>query len=268
MIARCVPIYPYPVLSVETSDNRKFLVISDIHIGCEDRIKQAGIYVDPKENVKDLVAILMTVQSKTGIENLIILGDVKSSTNVITRSEWDNVPYFIKNLTSKFNLYIIPGNHDGNLSLLLPVEVKLMLAKGMQLDNILFIHGHTIPKITKNLQKIIAGHLHPILKKEGSILNGKKVWVKIELSKSDANPNNLKGKIVRNIELILIPHFNNLLDFFTSSNKWQQRSNKRSVLPLLDTMLNKQKWIINNAFVYTLDGYLVGTTDDLSTMLY
>jgi metallophosphoesterase superfamily enzyme len=268
MNSRCVPIYPYPILLVETVDNRKFLTISDVHIGCEDRIKRAGVFFDSKENVRDLIDVLITVQARTGINNLIILGDLKSSTNVISKSEWDNVPYFINSLTNKFTIYIIPGNHDGNLNQLLPMDVKLMLVKGMQLDDILFIHGHTTPKITPNLKKIIAGHLHPTLKIEGSILNGKKVWVKIRLIKTESKSSNLNSKFVRNVELILVPHFNKLLDFFVSSNNGKQRSDKKSILPLLDTMLNKQNWKIDSAFIYTMDGSLVGTTDDLNAMLY
>ena len=268
MSSRCVPVYPYPILLVETVDNRKFLTISDVHIGCEDRLKRAGVFYDSKENVRDLIDVLITVQTRTGIHNLIILGDLKSSTNVISKSEWDNVPYFINSLTNKFTIYIIPGNHDGNLNQLLPTDVKLMLVKGMQFDDILFIHGHTTPRITPNLKKIIAGHLHPTLKIDGSILNGKKVWVKIRLIKNESKSSNLNSKFVRNVELILVPHFNKLLDFFVSSNNYKQRSDKKSILPLLDTMLNKQNWKIDSAFIYTMDGSLVGTTDDLNTMLY
>ena len=265
MASRCVPIYPYPILLVEASDRRKFLTISDIHIGCEDRIRRAGVLIDAKDNVRDLVETLMAVQLKTEINNLIILGDLKSSTNVISRSEWDNVPYFIRSLMDKFTVYIVPGNHDGNLNQLLPTEINLMLAKGMQVDDILFIHGHTVPRITPNLRKIIAGHLHPILIKEGNIISGKKVWVKILLTNTETNRTN---NTVRKIEIILLPHFNDLLDFFYRTSKRKNVLTKKSKLPFLDNMLNKHNWKIENAFVYTLDGSLVGTMEDLDSMLY
>lgn len=266
--SRCVPIYPYPILYVNTTDNRKFLTISDVHIGCEDRIKRAGVYYDTRENVKELVDILLTVQARTGIKNLIILGDLKSSTSIISKSEWNNVPYFIQSLTNKFIIYLVPGNHDGNINQLLPSEVNLMLVKGMQLEDILFIHGHTTPRITPNLNKIIAGHLHPSLKKEGSIMNGKKVWVKICLTKGDSKPKDINTKLVRNLELILVPHFNKVLDFFIRSHNLNQEQNTKSKLPFLNNMLNKQGWKIQNALIYTLDGSLVGSGDDLNTLLY
>ncbi len=268
MATRCIPIYPYPILLVETSDNRKYLTISDVHIGCEDRIRHAGVLIDGKENVNELVETLMAVQVKTGINNLIILGDVKSSTSLISRSEWHNVPHFIRSLMNKFTVYIVPGNHDGNLSQLLPTDINLMLVKGMQVDDILFIHGHTIPKITPNLKKIIAGHLHPILRREGSIINGKKVWVKILLTNAETKSIFGYSNVIRRIELILLPHFNDLLDFFYSSDKRKNVLNKKSKLPFLDNMLFRHNWKIENAFIYTLDGSLVGTIEDLDTILY
>lgn len=268
MASKCVPVYPYPILLVETSDSRRYLTITDVHIGCEDRIRRAGILIDTKENVRALVHTLMSAQVKTGINNLIILGDVKSSTNVISKTEWDNVPYFISSLMNRFTIYIIPGNHDGNLSQLLPKDINLMLVKGMKVDDILFIHGHTVPRISPNLKKIIAGHLHPTLRREGSIINGKKVWVKILLTHAETKVPTGKSIFVRKIELILLPHFNDFLDFFYGSGKRKNVLNNRSKLPFLESMLNKQNWKIENAFIYTLDGSLVGTIEDLHPLLY
>ncbi len=50
-----------------------------------------------------------------------------------------------------------------------------MSTKGMEINNILLTHGHAIPIIGKNIDIIVTGHLHPILKKEGNICNGQKV---------------------------------------------------------------------------------------------
>jgi len=50
-----------------------------------------------------------------------------------------------------------------------------MSIKGMKFDNILLTHGHATPKIGKNIEKTITGHLHSILIKEGSIINGQRV---------------------------------------------------------------------------------------------
>ena len=179
-----IPLYPYPILILENSNLDKYLVISDIHIGFEDKINKKGIFIDPKRNVDELLDILSSTISKTQIKNLIILGDLKSSINVITQSEWNNVPYFLNSLSKLCNIYLIPGNHDGNIiHLISNDDVNLMSIKGMEINNILLTHGHTIPVIGKNINKIVTGHLHPILVKEGNIFNGQKVWIRIILIK-------------------------------------------------------------------------------------
>ena len=71
-----------------------------------------------------------------------------------------------------------------------------MSIKGMEFDNILLTHGHAMPKIGKNIEKIITGHLHPNLIKEGSIINGQRVWIRIILKKSENNERK-KKKIIK-----------------------------------------------------------------------
>ena len=155
------------------------MVISDVHVGLEDKIKRNGILIDSRKNTDELIKLLTNIHLETGVKELIILGDLKSSIRIITRTEWDNVPYFLESLGKLFNIYLIPGNHDSNIDQLLPENVNIMLSKGMEINNILFTHGHTLPRIGMNIEKIIVGHLHPIILKEGSILHGNKIWVKI-----------------------------------------------------------------------------------------
>ena len=84
-----------------------------------------------------------------------------------------------------------------------------MSMKGMEMDNILLTHGHAMPTIGNNINKIITGHLHPILVKEGNILNGQKVWIRIILKKNER-----KNK-ERKMEFIIIPHFNKYLNLLS-----------------------------------------------------
>jgi metallophosphoesterase superfamily enzyme len=215
---KCFPLYPYPILLIETTGSKKFLVISDVHIGLEDRIKRNGILIDSRKNTDELIKLLTNMYVETGVKELIILGDLKASIRIITRTEWDNVPYFLESLGKLFKIYLIPGNHDGNINQLLPESINIMRSHGMEIDNILFTHGHTIPRIGMNVEKIIVGHLHPIIHKEGSILHGNRIWVKIRLTKK-----NLSGRDhninARNIELIIMPHFNSILDYYSRINR-------------------------------------------------
>ena len=265
--SRCFPLYPHPILLIETSDSQKFLAISDIHIGLEDKIRRNGILIDSRKNTDELVKLLSNIYLETGVKELIILGDLKASLRIIPKTEWDNVPYFLESLTKLFNIYLIPGNHDGNISQLIPENVNLMRSQGMEINNILFTHGHTIPRIGMNVERIVVGHLHPIIQKEGSIIHGNKIWVKIRLTKKElVGRSHIKN--TRNIELIIVPHFNNILDYYTKINRNTSMLTGKPRLPLLDKMINKLDWSIDKAFLYSMDGSLIGLEEQLKGLLY
>ena len=143
-----------------------------------------------------------------------------------------------------------------------------MRSKGMEINNILFTHGHTLPQIGMNVKKIIVGHLHPIIQKEGSVLYGNKVWVKINLAKKEDSLEKNHKKNMRNLELIVMPHFNNLLDYHSKINRNTLRTSGKSKLPLLYNMINKSNWTIDKAFLFTMDGSIIGSENDLAKLLY
>lgn len=261
-----MPIYPYPILNLVSSSGEKYLIVSDIHIGWEEGLRKAGLAVDLSDTVMEMAEVLLNVQRKTGISNLIILGDLKSSTSVITKSEWYNVPRFIRALEKSFTIFIIPGNHDGKLSYLLPLNSNLLLPSGLRIDDVLLIHGHTRPKITSSINRIIAGHLHPVLKKDGSILNGSKVWLKLVLSKNISRHN--ENHVERKLEVIILPHFNELIDYYSHSSKSKVGPSDKSKLPFLDLMLCKQHWNLSEGYMFSTDGTLVGTLQDTMILLY
>lgn len=263
---KCMPVYPYPILSIETSSSKKYLIISDVHIGWDEGLKKAGLTVDISDYVIEMANTLIDVQQRTSISNLVILGDLKSSVKFISSSEWRNVPLFIRKLEEVFTVYIIPGNHDGNILKLLPNTTNLMLTSGMKIEDILLIHGHTKPRITHDIRRIIAGHLHPTLRKNGSILDGSKVWVKLVMTRNQAKSILVSNE--RKIELIILPHFNNFLDYQVKSKKSVQVFSNESKLPFLDSMLNAQHWKVSEAYLFSVDGSLVGLYDDVQVLLY
>ena len=262
-----IPLYPDPILIIENSNLNRYLVISDIHIGFEDKINRKGVFIDPKKNVDELIEVLSNTINKTQIDNLIILGDLKSSVSVITKSEWNNVPYFIDSLSKLCNIYLVPGNHDGNIIHLVSNNVNLMSAKGMEINNILLTHGHAIPTIGNNINKIVTGHLHPILIKEGNILNGQKVWIKIILKKNQkVSKNTTRESPDRQIEFIIIPHFNKYLNHHMDSNI-EDYSKGKSKLPLLHNLITKKQWRMEEVFVISLEGALIGSEKELNKIL-
>ncbi len=251
-----IPLYPHPILLLEYSNEEKYLVITDIHIGNNEKALELGILIDQKKIIEEMLDLLTSVANEYNIKNLIILGDLKSSTKIITDLEWKYVPYFLTSLGTIFNIYLIPGNHDGNLNYLVPNNtINLISTKGMELYDILLTHGHTLPKIGENINKIIAGHLHPTFVKEGSILNGQKVWVRIILKKIMKNNE-------KYIELVVIPQFDKTVTYFDI------RRRGKAKFPLLNNLILKKNWKIYQVFIISLDGSIMGAHDELNVMIH
>ena len=72
------------------------------------------------------------------------LGDIKSGTGKITENEWRNVPLFFEEL-GNIEVVLVPGNHDGNISKLIPDSVSISGQSGVVLDGVLLTHGHAMP---------------------------------------------------------------------------------------------------------------------------
>lgn len=250
-----IPLYPHPILLLENSNEEKYLVITDIHIGYKENNLELGVLIEQKKIIEEMLDLLISIANENKIKNLIILGDLKSSTKIITKVEWKYVRYFLSSLSTIYNIYLIPGNHDGNLNYLIPNNtINLISAKGMELYDTLLTHGHTIPKIGENINKIITGHLHPRFIKDGSILNGQKVWIRIILERSIKNHE-------KDVEFIVIPQFDKNINYF------ENKSRGKTKLPLLNNLILKKNWKISQAFIISLDGSIMGSKDELNMMI-
>ena len=160
----------------------------------------------------DLNPIIQTIDSSVGDYNikkenpdtLVLLGDVKSSIQTITNSEWKDVPYFFEEIKNSLEIILIPGNHDSNIEKLIPNDITLIGSKGMIIDDVLLTHGHTMPsKNYSSVNNIIMGHIHPVYFDQSSLLNGERIWISIKADKSKIFPST-KGKI----NITIIPSFN------------------------------------------------------------
>ncbi|MDQ4074149.1 MAG: metallophosphoesterase [Thermoproteota archaeon] len=256
---------------VEDMEGDSYLVISDIHIGFEDQINKKGVLFDPRKNTEDILDILTKVVTQTKIRNLIILGDLKSSINVITKAEWVNVPYFIGRVLGLVDqIYLVPGNHDGNIHHLVSREVNLMSVKGMEIKDILFTHGHAAPEIGNNINKIITGHLHPTITSGENITSGQQAWVRIILNKKNKILNGTRGSSSldsnnKKVEFIIMPHFNSNLNYNSGFDRYMKK--KKTKLPLLNNLLKEKKWDIETVYVISLNGAIVGAEHELNQMM-
>ena len=238
-----------PALILE--NDKKNLVISDLHIGFEHKFSSNKIPNSKNSSVNDIINNVKKIIKKENPDTLILLGDVKSSIQNITKSEWNDVPYFFEELKS-IEIILIPGNHDANITRLIPDNVTLISSKGMIIDDVLLTHGHTMPsKNYSNVNNIIMGHIHPVYFDENSLLNGERIWISIKTDKSKIF-SSTKGKI----NITIIPSFN---PYFYATEK---RYYKKSISPIVEKIKDS-----SIAKIVTLDGTIIGNESIINQIL-
>ena len=238
-----------PALILE--NEKKNLVISDLHIGFEHKFSSNKIPNSKNSSVNDIINNVKKIIKEENPDTLILLGDVKSSIQNITKSEWNDIPYFFEELKS-IEIILIPGNHDANITRLIPDNVTLISSKGMIIDDVLLTHGHTMPsKNYSNVNNIIMGHIHPVYFDENSLLNGERIWISIKTDKSIIFPS-AKGKI----NITIIPSFN---PYFYATEK---RYYKKSISPIVEKIKGSAI-----AKIATLDGTIIGNESIINQIL-
>ena len=238
-----------PALILE--NEKKNLIISDLHIGFEHKFSSNKIPNSKNSSVNDIINNVKKIIKKENPDTLILLGDVKSSIQNITKSEWNDVPYFFEELKS-IEIILIPGNHDANITRLIPDNVTLISSKGMIIDDVLLTHGHTMPsKNYSNVNNIIMGHIHPVYFDENSLLNGERIWISIKTDKSTIFPS-AKGKI----NITIVPSFN---PYFYATEK---RYYKKSISPIVEKIKGSAI-----AKIATLDGTIIGNESIINQIL-
>jgi putative SbcD/Mre11-related phosphoesterase len=239
----------YPALIIEGQE--KNLVITDLHLGFEDNLPQNNIFLGKNTAVNESIKEVEKILVKTKPDSLILLGDIKSGIKSITKTEWNDVPVFLKKIKKQISVTIIPGNHDANIEKLIPEGISLATSKGIIIEDALLTHGHTMPSENfSSVNKIIMGHVHPVFFQEESIINGKRVWVTMKCNKQKIFPSK-----IGELEIIIIPTFNK--HFYTVNKKFY----KKSISPIL----NKRE--VLEAKILTLDGTIIGNESLLPNII-
>ena len=239
-----------PALILE--GDKKNLIISDLHIGFEHKFSSNKITVKKNSSINEIISNVTKIIKKENPETLILLGDIKSSIQSITRSEWKDVPYFFEEIQKSLEVILIPGNHDANINKLIPDDVTLISSKGMIIDDVLLTHGHTIPsKNYSNVNNIIMGHIHPVYFDEQSLLNGERIWISIKTDKSEIF-SSTKGKI----NITIVPSFNPY--FYATEKRYYKKSISPIIEKIKDTAIAK---------IVTLDGTIIGNESILKDLI-
>jgi putative SbcD/Mre11-related phosphoesterase len=238
-----------PALILE--DTQRFLVVTDLHIGFEIGMISNDINVRPESIVEEIHLSLKALIKSEKPDNLILLGDIKSGIDSISKIEWQMVPMFFE-IGKKINTLVIPGNHDGNLAHLVPDYITMTGPSGLVIDDTLLTHGHAMPSENfSHVNKIVMGHLHPVYFQEGSVLDGQRLWVSIKTDKKNIFPSS-KG----DLEIIIMPSFNK---YFYATHK---RYHKKSISPILERVKDT-----NSAKIVTLDGSIIGDESILKNII-
>ena len=244
---RIIPSHPALILEEE----QRYLIITDLHIGFEASLISNDIFIEPKDLIREMRNNIQNLVQVHKADTLVLLGDIKSGIDSISKIEWSAVPLFFE-MGKDIKTIVVPGNHDGNLQKLLPDYVTLTSSAGLVIGDVLLTHGHVMP--SENLSyvsKIIMGHVHPVYFQEGSVVDGQRVWISIKTEKSQLFPT-VKG----DLEIIVMPSFNK---YFYATHK---RYYKRSISPILESIKDYQ-----TAKIVTLDGSIIGDETMISNVL-
>lgn len=251
-MAKMKILHPYPAVLLEA--DQRYIAISDLHIGFESELSGRGINISPSRYLDEMLDEISQIIKKEEPDILALLGDIKSSVHTITKTEWNNIPEFLHKLSKMIKVFLIQGNHDGSIRHLVPKEIRMISGKGMIVDDTLLIHGHTMPsKRSSSVKRIVMGHIHPIFVKEGSVLNGQRVWVYLKAGKRQIFSDS-EGML----DIVALPSFNRY--FYYSM---QSREYRKSISPIVSKAMKK----IDKAMILTLDGSIVGNESLLEQII-
>ncbi|HET9612989.1 MAG: metallophosphoesterase [Nitrososphaeraceae archaeon] len=232
------------------SPPKRYFVISDLHLGFEYNLMEKGIQINSKFFTQEIVSEVLTIIDRFKPHGVILLGDIKDSIVSINSIERYHIPRFLKDLSKEYHVYLIPGNHDVKIEKLSPPDVSIASYTGITIGDTLFLHGHTMPSSRKSsVNKIVLGHLHPVLNKPDSNLNGERVWIFLRVKKSAVFKNE-EGYL----DLVTVPSINR---FITPSNDFRRKNATVSISPLLRNATKSYDYV-KQALVVCLDGYVLG----------
>ena len=147
-------------------DEKKVLVIGDLHLGYLEKLRNSGVLIlgnsfDDVLNELDLI-----FEKVENIDKIILLGDIKHEFGKISNEEWKEIGKLLKYLKNKTeNLIVIKGNHDKNMKVI--VENAGLKMINYYLDgNFAFMHGDKdFPEVwDKKIKFWVMGHGHPAVR--------------------------------------------------------------------------------------------------------
>jgi metallophosphoesterase superfamily enzyme len=213
------------------------------------------------------------------------LGDIKHTTAKLHTREWQDIPDFFEVLQKEVAVIeIVPGNHDGNITSLLPRNVKVFPHSGLTIGDVGLFHGHAWPN--PNLlqcRNLITAHTHPtvVFRDPLGFQIREQVWVKANCNSQKLAKNLLKHLNIKvkgdlatllkekfNLkleatQLLIMPSFNNFLGGQPINRKiGKNNKSKRFIGPIL----RYGNVDLKSAEAYLLDGTFLGKLEYLKRL--
>ena len=86
-------IQSHPALMLE--DTKRYLVVTDLHIGFENTLAANDIFVEPTTIIQDILDELRSIIKSEKPDSLVLLGDIKAGIDSISKIEWKQFRYFL-----------------------------------------------------------------------------------------------------------------------------------------------------------------------------
>lgn len=137
----------------------KTLAISDLHLGYEGALHEAGVAI-PRRQKGVMLERLDRLLSRYRPERVIVNGDFKHEFSRNLEEEWKDVQDVLDFLHERTVPILVRGNHDNYLMQIL-AKKGLDLHRKFEAAGFTFVHGHDDPGVSGPL---VLGHEHPAVK--------------------------------------------------------------------------------------------------------
>lgn len=239
------PILNEPALFI---NEKKVLVVADLHIGIESELREYGL--NTASQTKKMIDHLILLFKKYKPRETILLGDIKHNIPSSTIQERRDVKNFFKTIQPYGTIHLIPGNHDGNINKISSNNIIIHPSDGFVLENMGFVHGHRWPsEEIMQCEQIIIAHTHPTIMLMDRL--GYKMFESCWL-KGTTIKNKLLGKYPNagDPHILVMPAFNPLCGGIAA--------NIEGVVGPIGKIMD-----VKNAQVYLLDGSSIGKVKDI-----
>ena len=137
----------------------KALAISDLHLGYEGAMQEAGVAI-PRRQKRVMLERLGRLLDRYEPERVVVNGDFKHEFSRNLEEEWKDVQDVLDFLHARTTPVLVRGNHDNYLMQILSKR-GLDLKRKYTCAGFTFVHGHDDPGVSG---PIVLGHEHPAVK--------------------------------------------------------------------------------------------------------